>query len=211
MRHKGHITTWNDDRGFGFITPIGGGERVFMHIRAYGPRGARPQQGDLVLYTLGKDEQGRTRAQSVTPADLGDTAAASARRQAGARRFPLSLVSGGFLLLMTLMVLVLRAPLVIILAYAVLSVVSYGAYALDKNAAQSGRWRTQESTLHLLDLLGGWPGGLLAQQRLRHKSRKTEFQVVFWATVVLNCAVLTWLLTPGGGGLLNEFLAGWLN
>jgi uncharacterized membrane protein YsdA (DUF1294 family) len=38
--------------------------------------------------------------------------------------------------------------------------------------------------LHLLDLLGGWPGGFLAQRRLRHKCSKGSFQFVFWLIVL---------------------------
>jgi uncharacterized membrane protein YsdA (DUF1294 family) len=57
--------------------------------------------------------------------------------------------------------------------------------------------RTRERTLHLIDLLGGWPGGLLAQDRLRHKTRKATFQLVFWATVAIHCALLGWLLSAG--------------
>ena len=68
-------------------------------------------------------------------------------------------------------------------------------YRHDKRAAQGGRTRTRERTLHLVDLLGGWPGGLLAQDRLRHKTRKGAFQLVFWATVALNCALLAWALS----------------
>jgi hypothetical protein len=41
-------------------------------------------------------------------------------------------------------------------------------------------------------ILGGWPGALVAQTTLRHKSRKTSFRIVFWATVAMNCAGLFW-------------------
>jgi len=86
----------------------------------------------------------------------------------------------------------------ILLAYLVVSVTTFAAYALDKIAAEKGNWRTSESTLHLLALVGGWPGALLAQSRLRHKTRKQPFRAVFWATVLLNCAAFVWLFTPEG-------------
>ncbi|RYX98280.1 MAG: DUF1294 domain-containing protein [Comamonadaceae bacterium] len=75
-----------------------------------------------------------------------------------------------------------------------LSLATFMAYWVDKHAAQSGKWRTAESTLHLFALAGGWPGAWAAQQILRHKSRKQPFRQVFVATAVLNCALLAaWL------------------
>ena len=71
-------------------------------------------------------------------------------------------------------------------AYAVTSLSCFVAYAIDKSAARKGGWRTPERTLLLLGLVGGWPGGLLAQQWLRHKSAKRSFQAMFWATVAAN-------------------------
>lgn len=72
--------------------------------------------------------------------------------------------------------------------YGVASLLSLFAYALDKQAAESGRRRTPERRLHALDLAGGWPGGLLAQQWLRHKTAKGSFIVGFWFTVIVNVA-----------------------
>jgi uncharacterized membrane protein YsdA (DUF1294 family) len=88
-------------------------------------------------------------------------------------------------------------PLPVLAGYGVMSLVAFMLYRRDKRAAQGGKARTRERTLHLADLLGGWPGGLLAQDRLRHKTRKAPFQLVFWATVALNCAALAWLLGTG--------------
>ena len=56
-------------------------------------------------------------------------------------------------------------PIVVAIACVGLSLLSYLMYWLDKEAAQSGAQRTPESTLHLVDLLGGWPGALVAQQQ----------------------------------------------
>ena len=76
-------------------------------------------------------------------------------------------------------------------------------YAKDKRAARAYRWRTKESTLHTLALIGGWPGALIAQQVLRHKSRKNAFQFVFWATVIVNCGFFGWLFTREGAGFMR--------
>lgn len=74
--------------------------------------------------------------------------------------------------------------------YLVLSVITFVLYAVDKKAAMQGKWRISERTLHLFALIGGWPGALLAQKLLRHKSKKRSFQLVFWGTVVLNCGTI---------------------
>ncbi|HBI68615.1 MAG TPA: DUF1294 domain-containing protein [Massilia sp.] len=78
-------------------------------------------------------------------------------------------------------------------AYVVTSLSCFVAYAIDKSAARKGGWRTPERTLLLLGLVGGWPGGLLAQQWLRHKSAKRSFQAMFWVTVALNVAGFAYL------------------
>jgi len=58
----------------------------------------------------------------------------------------------------------------------------------------------------VLSLLGGWPGALIAQQTLRHKSRKASFQAVFWMTVVGNCGLFGYLYSSTGRAVLQEFL-----
>jgi uncharacterized membrane protein YsdA (DUF1294 family) len=68
--------------------------------------------------------------------------------------------------------------------------VTWFAYALDKTAAQQGRWRIAENHLHALALAGGWPGAWLAQRAFRHKTSKPAFRAVFWLTVLLHCAAL---------------------
>lgn len=75
------------------------------------------------------------------------------------------------------------------------SAVTFIVYALDKFSARRHGWRIPENLLHLLALLGGWPGALAAQQALRHKSRKQRFLLVFWITVVINLGLLWWVFT----------------
>ncbi|NUT87245.1 DUF1294 domain-containing protein [Pseudomonas corrugata] len=71
-------------------------------------------------------------------------------------------------------------------AYGVVSVVAFLLYWSDKRKARSDVWRTPENVLHAVELAGGWPGALLAQQVFRHKTRKVSFQVVFWFIVLLH-------------------------
>ena len=71
-------------------------------------------------------------------------------------------------------------------AYGVVSVLAFLLYWSDKRKARTERWRTPENVLHAVELAGGWPGALLAQQVFRHKTRKVSFQVVFWIIVLLH-------------------------
>lgn len=77
--------------------------------------------------------------------------------------------------------------------YLIASTVTFIAYAIDKAAAKHNHRRTPENTLHFFSLVGGWPGALLAQRILHHKSKRKQFQLVFWTTVFINCFALAWL------------------
>jgi len=87
-----------------------------------------------------------------------------------------------------------------------MSVAAFIIYAKDKNAAEWGEWRTSESTLHILSLLGGWPGAKIAQSFLRHKSKKISFRVIYWVTVAANCGALYWLITSSGSIWLKNII-----
>ena len=78
---------------------------------------------------------------------------------------------------------------------AVVSIYTFFAYRSDKRRAQAGEWRIPESTLHTAELLGGWPGGFLAQQAFRHKTSKSSFQFTFWLIVLTHeYLAFDWLL-----------------
>jgi uncharacterized membrane protein YsdA (DUF1294 family) len=76
-----------------------------------------------------------------------------------------------------------RVPLA---AYGIVSVLAYLLYWSDKRKARLDRWRVPENVLHAVELAGGWPGALLAQQVFRHKTRKLSFQLLFWVIVLLH-------------------------
>lgn len=201
-RYQGKISSWKDEQGFGFIAQNGGGPSVFFHIKAFTERGIRPAAGDLVTYELSANEKGQPRAERVAfVRDRDARPDASSGSRSGS-----PLIAFGFLAVLAVAVLLGRLPALVLGLYAVASLVAFIAYGVDKSAARNGRWRTKESTLHMLGLVGGWPGALLAQRVYRHKSKKQEFQVVFWLTVFLNCGVLGWTMLPGGADSLRAVL-----
>jgi uncharacterized membrane protein YsdA (DUF1294 family)/cold shock CspA family protein len=190
MRYKGRITEWHDERGFGFITPIAPGERVFVHIKSFANRTRRPVGNELVTYDVKTDPKGQLRGANVRFSGEAARRPSVPGPGAGSLAF-----AATFLAVVSAAVIGDRLPLFVLGAYAVGSAITFLVYAGDKSAARSNRWRTKESTLHLLSLLGGWPGALVAQKVLRHKSSKRPFRIVFWGTVVLNCVALIWVLT----------------
>ncbi|WP_305072598.1 cold shock and DUF1294 domain-containing protein [Propionivibrio sp.] len=202
MRFQGKITNWKDDKGFGFINPNGGGDQVFVHIKSFANRQRRPVGDEIVTYELRVDVKGRSQAENV--AFVGERAPSNI---SPARRNISLILAAFFLAFVAASASVGKLPFAVLWLYLVGSAVAFLAYALDKSAAKNDQWRTKESTLHLFALVGGWPGALAAQRLLRHKSKKQSFQTVFWATVVLNCGVLAWLLSPSGSAALRSFLA----
>ena len=67
-------------------------------------------------------------------------------------------------------------------------------FGFDKWRAGRGGRRVAEASLFWVSALGGWPGGAIAQQVLRHKTRKWDFQAAFWCLAVLNVAIFVLLV-----------------
>jgi uncharacterized membrane protein YsdA (DUF1294 family)/cold shock CspA family protein len=197
-RYQGKISTWKDDQGFGFITPNGGGPSVFIHIKSFASQGHRPAGNEIVTYDLAMNAKGQPRAENV--------AYVRNRRlhQASSRGGTSSVVAAiAFLGFIAACSLTRRLPVLVFGIYLGMSAAGFVAYAFDKSAAKSNRSRIRESTLHMLDLAGGWPGALLAQQVFRHKTSKQAFRQMFWWTVIANCAALGWLLSSSGFNALR--------
>lgn len=203
MRFEGILKSWNEERGFGFIQPAQGGQDIFVHVKAFSPRVARPVPDLPLSFEIELGPEGKKRArnvQVVRPARAAGAARAVAPkaepprpvRWGTASRFAIP----AFLLLYVVAAALWEVPGVVLLAYLAASVACFVAYAADKSAAKAGRWRTPESTLLALGLAGGWPGAIVAQQVLRHKSSKASFRAAFWVTVVANVAGFVLLSSP---------------
>lgn len=205
MRLAGRIQNWNDDKGYGFVAPTGGGSRTFVHIKAFQRGSRRPVEGDLVSYAVSRDARGRPNAVEVRFAGQ----RIEQPRNRMTLQIPRRLIGISALLVVVAAALLGLVPVLIAILYWVTSGLSYLIYFSDKAAAgRRGVSRTPESTLHMIDLLGGWPGALIAQQRCRHKTAKASFQTMFFITVIANIVLATWLVRSDRMSALNDLLIG---
>lgn len=60
----------------------------------------------------------------------------------------------------------------------------------DKRRATRGEWRLKEATLLVWALFGGWPGGIWAMRRFRHKTSKGSFIAKYVFVIALNIGVI---------------------
>ena len=77
---KGKLSRWNDERGFGFISPNDGGPDVFVHISALRKIGRRPMAGDVITYQIHTDNSGKIRAVNAVIEGLAQGKSSTRRR-----------------------------------------------------------------------------------------------------------------------------------
>lgn len=175
-REKGTLVRWNNDKGYGFIRPHNENEDVFLHVKSLPHYQRRPKTDDILTYEIGIDENQKRYA-----------------RYAKIKGFSWSLFTifwlNSLFLFGAYVYFVFKQTLTFhpIAVYVAMSLITILAYSRDKNAAQSGKWRTSEYRLHFYEILGGWPGALLAQRCYHHKSKKISYQIFFWMIVTCHC------------------------
>ncbi|MEN9403244.1 MAG: hypothetical protein RL091_1947 [Verrucomicrobiota bacterium] len=173
---QGKIIEWNRERGFGYVDNAG--RRVFLHIRDFKVRHRWPEVGDVVQFVMGQDKHGRSCAQEAVQADV-----------RGNLKVGHILLLAGLLVLPGYALRQLASPRFSGYAIGWVLVVSWFTwmrYAWDKQQARGKGWRETEMGLHLMELIGGWPGAFLAQRLLRHKSSKGPYQFVFVLIIGLH-------------------------
>ena len=77
---------------------------------------------------------------------------------------------------------------------ALINLLTFVFYGVDKRRAKKGAWRISEKTLLLLPLLGGSIGGILGMQVFRHKTKHWYFQFGVPAVLVLQLAAAVYFI-----------------
>lgn len=191
---KGTLVMWNDQKGFGFIHPDGSDEDYFVHISTF-KKGMtrRPESGDIVHFRP-DESAGKKRASFAMIPELDHTAHNPPQRFSLNPRkrswdvnllIALPLVLSGYLLIIT------KNPVPFI-AYWILSLLTMFLYGIDKAHAATHRWRVPEIYLHLTELLGGWPGALIAQNDFRHKTRQSVYLWILRGIIAIH--VMAWII-----------------
>ncbi len=214
---QGTVKKWQDDKGFGFIETEDG-ESVFFHISEFKAQ-RRPDIDEQVVFTVAPDHQGRLQAKQVQALDSVQQQMRQKNQQIRRRNQQRSaqadfeegqkkrlFLGVGFYAVLALLAFMDELNWLVVVWYVVSGFITYAIYAKDKAAAQRNEWRTPESTLHLLSALGGWVGAMVAQTYLRHKSQKPEFRMTYYLTVIINLALLLFVLAGEGVDILDKLL-----
>lgn len=185
-RQEGHLSGWNEARGFGFLKPVGGGPDAFAHVRAFAKDDRHIEEGHLYSYIAETDQTGRVRAadiRPVRPVPIRPSLLAKLLT-----RSPRLLVIPAFLFIAIAVSMATDVSAGWLLVYGIASIACFIGYALDKRAAENNQWRVSETILLMIGLAGGWPGAILAQEIFRHKTKKLAFRTLFWMSVAINMA-----------------------
>ncbi|ABI76903.1 cold shock DNA-binding membrane protein [Hyphomonas neptunium ATCC 15444] len=188
-RQEGHLSGWNEARGFGFLKAVDGGPDAFAHIRAFAKEERHIEEGHLYSYQTETDEAGRLRAADIRPIrPVRPEPVQPSLLHKLLSRSPRILVIPAFLFIAIAVAITTTVSPGWFIVYGVASIACFIGYGLDKRAATHKQWRVSETILLMVGLVGGWPGAILAQEFFRHKTKKPAFRTLFWMSVAINMA-----------------------
>lgn len=200
MRAEGKIVFWDTASGKGYALAKAGGCKIYIEEKDFTDSTYIPTVGQAIKLTIKEPQRGKPVGESITL--LGNKVR---RKKLPTRSFTWAMIALTALLAAWLVSYQIVASSVLIY-YGVLSLVSLSCYLLDKRAARKDLWRFKERNLQLVALLGGWPGALLGQGLLRHKTSKLYFLSTFYCIVLLHLALLFWYLTEQGNLMIRSEL-----
>ncbi|MCP1659915.1 DUF1294 domain-containing protein [Neisseria perflava] len=198
---SGTVVNWNDEKGYGFIRFGDQFQTVFFHISAFHYATRRPKTGQKVsFYCNHATSQDSQKAVKVVL--QGDECALFNALPPDYDRLNIDMPKFLTNILIAVVFLAAVAYFSVKLAvlYLLFSLISFILYRNDKQIAQKSSknsgyiGRVPEKNLHLADIIGGWPGALIARAAYNHKTSKTRFIRIFWLSVAINIAITYGLL-----------------
>lgn len=198
---QGKLVSWKTEKGYGFIAPDKGGPQVFVHISVLQSSVITPMAGEVVSYDA-KLVDGRLRATRAKLASQKQHTSPQTQQ-----RYLSLLIVLLFFGSLAYLADCRYIHMACVYLYLGASVFTFLLYAKDKWSAKSGRWRVAESSLQGLAFIGGWPGALLAQYFLRHKSSKQDFISVFLIMTIANLMVLGFYVYVVATGSMPDSLS----
>ncbi|MGI9213672.1 MAG: DUF1294 domain-containing protein [Methylococcaceae bacterium] len=202
---EGTLVFWNDEKGFGFVRPLKGGEDYFAHISVFDrQQNRRPEIADRVLYREAPDDSGRRRLAYASLKGVEREPPGAALGILTKTRPPqISALICVPLVLSSYIIWHFNNPLPL-MSYVFLSILTMVLYGFDKRHAIQGDWRIPELYIHILEIMGGWPGSLIAQIDFSHKTRKSPYRrrlrLIIVAHGVAWAAFLSYHLWPRFSG-----------
>ena len=77
---------------------------------------------------------------------------------------------------------------------AVINIVAFAAYGIDKWKAKNAKWRTPEATLILLAAAGGALGAYTGMKCFRHKTQHKKFIIFVPLFLIVWTVGLGWMI-----------------
>ena len=176
----GRIVEWDRERGCGWVDSEV--SESFCTGGSLRKRRQRPAAGDEIRLNPGTGPTGEICAKNAVHVKVaGGRGSGSSLRQAAGSFGTVALVLLVAVPIFPIAAIAkLRIHPAVAAVYALLvNSVVYLVYASDKKRAQEAAWRVPEIVLHCLELVGGWPGAVVAQRRLPNKGVKLTYQVTF--------------------------------
>lgn len=189
------IIEWDDGKGFGYL--LHQKRKLFLHRKDFSERHKRPSKGDRIHYQLGADPKGRKCAVEAVHVNDGGKLTFFTWLNLSLIVLIPALAINKFIVVSTM------PPWFAIVPLFLINLLTYTTYKSDKAKARKKVWRTSETYLHFLSVLGGWPAAFIAQRKFRHKCSKSDFQVMYWMVVSLHIYVavdylLGWRILKAG-------------
>ncbi len=70
--------------------------------------------------------------------------------------------------------------------YALMTIVTFVLYGVDKAKAKKGKWRIPEKTLLLFAACFGGLGAFLGMKIFRHKTKHTSFKIIVPVSMIIQ-------------------------